>query len=245
MIQDEHSRHRENIPAYAIGALDADETAAFQSHLETCASCRAELAEYRALGTSLLTATPPKQPSPAFRKRLQSQLSGARRSNRPQLPMFFTRLAWGLAVITLLVLNLASFVQLRQIRNQQVALVSQVENAQAALAILSSPSVVMLPISGEIISGTLLLDRERNQAVLVARDLPVLAESQIYQIWLVRPDGGRDSAGLFRPANNQSYTTQTIQISQPLSGYLGIGVTVEPASGSDAPTGERIFKVDF
>jgi anti-sigma-K factor RskA len=80
---------------------------------------------------------------------------------------------------------------------------------------------------------------------LVARDLPKLSERQIYQIWLVRLDGERDSAGLFRPEIGQSYTTQSIQISQPLSSYLGIGVTVEPANGSDAPTGERVFKVDF
>lgn len=245
MTQDEHSRHLENIPAYAIGALDADETAALESHLETCASCRTELAGYRVLGTSLLTATPPKPPSPALRKKLQSQLSGAGRSNRPQLPMSFGRLAWGLAIIALLALNLASFVQLRQIRSQQVALSSQVENAQAALAVLSSPNVMMLPISGETVTGTLLLDRERNQAVLVARDLPTLTESQIFQIWLVRPDGGRDSAGLFRSKTGQAYTTQTIQVLQPLSNYLGIGVTVEPASGSDTPTGERVFKVDF
>jgi anti-sigma-K factor RskA len=245
MTQDQHSRHHENIPAYSIGALDTDEAAEFESHLETCDSCRTELAEYRALGTSLLTATPPKQPSTALRKRLQSQLPGKRGSDRPRFSISFSRLAWGLAVIALLVMNLASFVQLRQIRNQQAALADQFANAQAALAILSSPDVMMLPISGETVTGTLLLDRERNQAVLVARDLPELSESQIYQIWLVRPEGGRDSAGLFRPEIGQSYTTQTIQISQPLSSYMGIGVTVEPANGSDAPTGERVFKVDF
>jgi hypothetical protein len=144
-----------------------------------------------------------------LRKRLQSQLPGKRGSDRPRFSLSFSRLAWGLAVIALLVLNLASFVQLRQIRNQQAALAGQFENAQAALAILSSPDVMMLPISGETVTGTLLLDRERNQAVLVARDLPKLSERQIYQIWLVRPDGERDSAGLFRPEIGQSYTTQS------------------------------------
>jgi anti-sigma-K factor RskA len=245
MKPDQHAPFLENIPAYAIGALDADETVALESHLETCASCRTELAEYHVLSESLLTATPPKQPSPVLRKRLQSQLPGPQVSDRPRFFLSFSRLAWGLAVIALLVLNFASFIQLRQIRNQQAALAGQFENAQAALAILSSPDVMMLPISGETVTGTLLLDRERNQAVLVARDLPKLSERQIYQIWLVRPDGERDSAGLFRPEIGQSYTTQSIQISQPLSSYLGIGVTVEPANGSDAPTGERVFKVDF
>lgn len=245
MKPEKHAPFLENIPAHAIGALDADETAALESHLETCASCRTELAEYRALSASLLTATPPRQPSPALRKRLQKNLPAAQRPVRTSFSISFSRLAWGLAVAALLVLNLASFIQLRQIQNQQAALSDQFENAQAALAMLSSPNVITFPIVGETITGTLLMDMERNQAVFVAQDLPPLSESQIYQIWLVKPDGGRDSAGLFRPTGGLSYTTQSIRTTQPFSSYVGIGVTVEPAGGSDAPTGERIFKVDF
>ena len=70
MAQNEHPRFIENIPAYAIGALDGADITALESHLKTCASCRAELAEYRAVSESLLTAVPPKQPSVALRKRL-------------------------------------------------------------------------------------------------------------------------------------------------------------------------------
>ena len=33
--------------AYAIGALDADETRVFEAHLATCASCQAELRTMR------------------------------------------------------------------------------------------------------------------------------------------------------------------------------------------------------
>ena len=245
MTHDEHAPFRENIPAYAVGALDADESAALETHLETCASCRTELAEYRALSQSLLTAVPPKQPSAALRKRLQSRLPGAQRPSRPQWNFSFSRLALGLAVLALLALNLASFMQVRQIRAQQANLLNQVADAQAALALLSSPNVQLVTINGENVSGTLLLDKENNQAVLIAQGLPALAEDQIYQIWLIEPDEGRVSAGMFRPESGQSYTTKAISSSQPFTNYLGIGVTVEPAGGSDHPTGERIFKVDF
>ena len=40
----------ENIPAYALGALEGDEQLALQKHLETCASCRAELDAYASRG---------------------------------------------------------------------------------------------------------------------------------------------------------------------------------------------------
>lgn len=245
MTRDEHAPHLENIPAYAIGALDADESAALESHLAMCDSCRTELTGYHALSESLLTAVPPKQPSMALRKRLQSRLPSAQKSTRPQMTFSLSRLALGLAVIALLILNLFSFMQLRQIQSQQARLLNQVENAQAALALLSSPNIQLLSINGEDISGTLLLDKENNQAVLIAQNLPTLAENQIYQIWLIEPDDGRVSAGLFRPETGQSYTTKAISASQSFENYLGIGVTIEPAGGSDHPTGKRVFKVDF
>jgi anti-sigma-K factor RskA len=245
MTHDEHAPFREKLPAYALGALDADESAALETHLETCASCRTELAEYRALSQSLLTAVPPRQPPATLRKRLQNQLPSAQQSSRPQWNFSFSRPALGLAVIALFILNLFSFVQLRQIQDQQTRLLDQVGNAQVAMALLSSPNLQMLRVSGDNVSGTVLLNNEQNQAVLIVQNLPVPEKDKTYQIWLIKPDGGRVSAGLFRPETGMSYTTQPISSSGSFSDYLGIGVTVEPAGGSDAPTGERVLKVDF
>ena len=245
MSQNEHTPFIENIPAYAIGALDADDIAALEAHLRTCASCRTELAEYRALSASLLTATPPKQPSATLRKRLQSRLPGAQKVSRPRFAWSFNYLAVGLVVVALLALNLLSLMQLRQIQNQQAVLLHQVEDAQAALEILSSPKVQMLAISGENASGTILLDWKTNTAVLIAQHVPQLKENQIYQIWLVGSNGDRTSAGLFRPESGQLYTTKAIAPAQMFSNFVGIGVTVEPAGGSARPTGKRLFRVDF
>ena len=246
MAQDEHTPYIENIPAYAIGALDADDVAALDEHLQNCASCRKELAEYRAMSESLLTAIPPKQPSAALRKRLQSQLPSAQKRSHPQNVLSLGRLALGFAIIILVVLNITSLVQIHQIQNQQIALMNQVDDSQVALALMSSPNAQILPLIGDIaVSGTLLFDIQNNTAVLIARNLPQLGDEKIYQIWLVEENGGRVSAGLFRPESGQTYTTKAILSTQPLADYLGIGVTVEPAGGSVAPTGERVFKVDF
>jgi len=245
MSEVDHTPFLENIPAYAMGALDSGDVSALESHLTICASCRTELAEYRALSESMLTAVPPKEPSAALRERLQSRLPGAQKKSGSQLNWSFSQLTLGLAVIALLVLNLLSFAQLRQVQSQQARLLSQIENAQVALAMLSSPNIQTVQISGENVSGTILLDKEHNQAFLVIAGLPALTDDQIYQIWLVKPDGGRDSAGLFRSESGQAYTTKTISSPQTFSNYLGLGVTVEPAGGSNSPTGERLFKVDF
>lgn len=248
MVGDEHSLLRENIPAYAIGALDADEVLALEAHLQTCEACRAELMEYRALGMDLLAALPSQQPSPALRKRLQSQLPSARGSQKASRPRFawsFAQLAIGSALVLLLGVNLISFAQMRKLQHEQLNLVQQLQNSQVTLAMLSYPGTQALPINEGTISGTVLVDKDRNTAALVAWNLPQLPAEQTYQIWLIEPDGHRVSAGLFRPQASSSYTTQPIISKQDLSNFVGIGVTVEPATGSDQPTGPRVFKVDF
>ena len=62
MARDEHSIFRENLSAYALGALEADELRALEAHLQTCDSCRAELGQYRAISDGLLAALPPRPP---------------------------------------------------------------------------------------------------------------------------------------------------------------------------------------
>jgi anti-sigma-K factor RskA len=246
MTQDEHSPFRENLPAYALGALDAEDTAALESHLQTCESCRAELAEYRVISDNLLTAVPPRQPPPALRKRLQSQLPSAQKTLRPRLPWSFAKLATGVALVLLLFINIFSFMQTLQIQRQQASLLQQLKTNQFALSMLAYPSTQSFPIAGgNNLSGSVLLDREQNTVALVMWHLLTLPQNQTYQIWLIEPNGHRVSAGLFRSQEDTSYTTEPVFAKQSLSNFVGIGVTVEPAGGSDQPTGPRVFKVDF
>jgi len=245
MAQDEHTPFLENIPAYALGALDVDDIAALEAHLERCASCRTELAEYRTVSEALLTAIPPVQPPAALRKQLQGQLPSARKKSRLQFTWNFSRLAGGLAVIALLVLNFSSLQQIRKIQSQQAELMNQMDDAQVALAMLSYPGVERLSVDGENLAGSLLLDNDRNIAALIVWNMPQLQENQTYQIWLIDPQGGRVGAGIFSPQSGQAYTTQVISSDDGFTHFVGIGVTVEPEGGSDQPTGQRVLKVDF
>jgi anti-sigma-K factor RskA len=245
MARDEHSTFRENLSAYALGALEADEVRALEAHLQTCNSCQAELAEYRALSDGLLAALPPKPPSAALRKRLQSQLPSAQKKTQPLFVWSFGKLALGGALALLLLMNLFSFLQMRQIQNQQATLVQQVKTSQFALSMLAYPNTQAIPIAADNLSGSVLIDRDRNTAALVMWHLPPLSGDQTYQAWLIQPDGQRVSAGTFLPQDNEAYTTKPVYSKQDLSKFVGIGVTVEPAGGSEQPTGQRIFKVDF
>ena len=245
MARDEHSIFREDLSAYALGALEADELRALEAHLQTCNSCRAELGQYRAISDGLLAALPPRPPSAALRKRLQSHLPSAQKKAQPHFTWSFGRLALGGALALLLLMNAFSFIQMRQIQEQQAILAQQVRTSQFALSMLAYPSTQAIPIAADDLTGSVLLDRERNTAALVMWHLPELGEDQTYQAWLIEPDGQRVSAGVFRPQADESYTTKPVYPKQDLSNFVGIGVTVEPAGGSEQPTGQRIFKVDF
>lgn len=246
MAQEECAPFRENIPAYALGALDADEAFALEAHLRTCDSCSAELASYRAIGDVLLTAVPPKRPPERLRQSLQARLPSAQKPRRQLWPSFsFGQLAMAAVMLLLVILNIFALTQIQALQRQQTQLAYQIQTGQAALAMLAYPDTKSLPISGANIAGTILLDKEHNAAVLVAWNMPPLAENQTYQIWLIDPSGKRTSAGLFRPESGQPLTTQSIFSTQNISSYTGLGVTVEPAGGSSQPTGTRIFKVDF
>ena len=241
----EHVPFRENIPAYALGALDAEEAAALESHLQKCDSCRAELADYRSTSESAFAILPPQQPSAALRKRLQGRLPGAQKISQTHLNWSFGRLAVGIAILLLLALNLFSFLQVRALQNQQAQLIDQIENGQMALAMLSYPNTQAFPIKEQNVMGSLLLDKEYNNAVLILRGLPAIADNQTYQIWLIAPNQERTSAGLLRPQANLPFISEPIQATQDLTNFIGIGLTIEPAGGSDHPTGSQIFRIDF
>lgn len=241
----EHLPFRENIPAYALGALEGEDVAALEAHLRTCTVCREELAAYRATSDNLLMALPSQNPPAALRKRLQRQLPSAQKTPRPRLNWSFGRVAAGIAMVLLLALNVFSISQVQALQRQQAQLVAQIENGQMALAMLSYPHTQSFAIQQNDVTGSVLIDTEYNNAVLILRGLPAIPEHQTYQVWLISPDGDRTSAGLIRPQTDVPFISEPLSSPQDLVNFIGVGMTIEPAGGSDSPTGMQIFRVDF
>lgn len=65
---------RELLPAYSVGATDADETAFVESLLERCPDVAADLVEYEAMAETLLHGNTPVQPPPNLRANLLAAL---------------------------------------------------------------------------------------------------------------------------------------------------------------------------
>jgi hypothetical protein len=142
-------------------------------------------------------------------------------------------------------LNLFFISQVRALQRQQTQLTDQIQKGQAALAMLSYAKTQTFPINAEKVRGSLLLDKEYNNAVLILRGLPPITEDQTYQVWLISSNGERTNAGLLRPQIDQPFISESINATQDLANFVGIGMTVEPAGGSDKPTGPQVFRVDY
>lgn len=80
-------------------------------------------------------------------------------------------------------------------------------------------------------------------ALLAVLNLPPLPADQVYQVWLMQ--GGRKyDAGLFT-VDSTGYAQAAIIPVVPFAEIDGIGITIEPAGGSDGPTGTNVLKGDL
>jgi anti-sigma-K factor RskA len=77
---------------------------------------------------------------------------------------------------------------------------------------------------------------QKNQIILVARNLPSVPEDKTCQIWVIKGDVPK-SSGLFQPDGNGTATP----ITNPITKADVIAVTVEPSGGSKKPTSDPVL----
>jgi anti-sigma-K factor RskA len=167
-------------------------------------------------------------------RQLQRRLPATQKTVRPRLNWSFPRAAVGIAILLLLALNVFSISQVRALQRQQDQLISQMQNGQMALEMLSYSNTQTFRINEGNARGSLLLDKEYNNAVLILRGLPAIPTSQTYQIWLIAPNEDRVSAGLLRPQTDQPFIAEPIHVTQDLVNFVGVGMTVEPTGGKSS-----------
>lgn len=73
---------RDQLPAYALGALDPADAAALAAHLPTCAACQAELVRLQEATTALALSPPPAAEPAGHAERFRHKLARARRTSR-------------------------------------------------------------------------------------------------------------------------------------------------------------------
>ena len=235
----------ELLALYALGGLEPDELKQVEAHLAGCAACRQEADRQWALVSALATSVPPHAPRPEIRAALlkRIQASGPQRATtRRRMPFAGTQgrsrarttpawvsVAFGAALVLALAWNIYLSRELDTLRQQ-------VSRQQDFVVMISSPDTQVVDLEGqgelEAANGRAYVDQSTQEVVLVVQRLRPLQSDQTYQAWLIT-GAGPVSAGLFAVDElGNGITTLAV----PYSPGSAVGVSLEPAGGSEQPT---------
>lgn len=231
-VADEHSRWSEDLPAYAIGALDARETVAFAAHVAGCERCRAELHRLAPAIELLPASVEQLAPPPQLRGRIMAAIGEAPEAAAKPRPLRERLRGWrvplpaaalGAAALA------AAFAIGFALRGDDAATTPQPTTVPVAA---TRPAVA--PVRAQLVSdgGAWRLD--------VAR-MPALPAGRVYQAWVMRD--GRDVEPSTVFVLDRAGGT-TVAIPQSLNPGDQVLVTREPRGGSGAPTSAPLLQAE-
>lgn len=230
-----------DLPAYALGALDKEETLRIEEHLANCLACRSELQAFLQVTELLPLATNLHEPTAGLEQRILAQVmvqpvdQAMRPSHglRERLADFWRILfpAWGIISLALIFLLVVSNLTLLRQINQPPA-----SGDFLIVSLMGTERTTQA-------SGILLVSRDGREGTLTVENLPPLQTNLQYQLWLIR-DGKRTSGGVFS-VNSSGYGHLEVASSDSLLSYDSFGVTIEPAGGSPGPTGNKVLGGKF
>jgi anti-sigma factor RsiW len=252
----------ELLALYALGGLEPDELQRVEAHLAVCSACRQEADRLLALTVLVSQSAPPVEPKPELRSSILQRIQGARlplapRSVRPERPSTTpprraTRpgLSWAFAALGFLTLvsllgwNLALNAQLNGLRGQVATqtqriedLSRQVEAQQKAASVIAAQTThtinLSAPSSPPDASGRAFVSAGARTVVIMVQLRP-LTSDQTYQTWLIT-DAGPQPSDVFT-VNAEGLGLITVTVPDQLADFTAIGISVEPAGGSQTPT---------
>lgn len=217
----------EQIGAYVLGALEPDEIAAVEAHLESCARCRERVAAARADADLLLLTAPPVTPPPALRDRVLARVHAAAFDDAPAIAAAPPHQGG-----------------IRQALRSLLGGAGEGDPAATMLAkLMARPECAIWPVApteaAPGASARLVGVPGGRDAVLVVAGLAPLAADHVYQIWLLR--GGKPVPNALFRIRRDGQGLQIVRAPRRLGDFGVVAVTPEPAGGSAAPTGAIVL----
>jgi len=224
MSATDHNHWSEDLAAYLLGALEADEATAMERHLEGCERCREEMRWLEPALQTLPEAVERREPPRALRESLMTEVRGdvreaeARRAPSRPARRWLLKPAMGLAVVALLVAGVVGY---------EVGKDGTDDGNATTLERQIDGLAVKMVQEGE--SGTLHLS-----------GLHQLPPDKVLEAWVEREGEVEAVPALFVPDRNGQAETRI----SDMHGVDVVMVTEEPQGGSEAPTGEPIMQMD-
>jgi hypothetical protein len=215
-MQDDHTRYRDDLSAYLLGALDDDEVAVVEAHLQDCARCQAEERWLRSAVEVLPSSVEQLEPPPSLRKSLVKEVRGQGRPQRRKWRLSL-RPAIALATIALLAGALGGYL----LGSDDGTSTSTIQ-AKATPGNTGAKAVVL---------------RTSDNSTLKVEKLPLTKGGRVYEVWLARGKQIEDST-LFAVRKDG---TGEAAIPENLDDVDAVMVSEEPAGGSKAPTSDPVL----
>ncbi len=232
---------RELLALAALNALDPDEQRSVDTAIAGRPDLQSELDELRMAAAQLAeseAATPPPGLKASILAEIaatrQSATDGATAPPRSRAKAVSMRRSWiaGVAAAVAVVALIGVAVWSASDSSPEVA--EQIE------AVLELPDVEALELHGDVDGVRILHSPSSTAAVLVDDGMPDPGDDRAYQLWFSR-DGIVTPANVFRPESD-GHVEVLLEDFQPVGAV--ITVTIEPAGGSDQPTGPPIVSSD-
>ncbi|MCX4552110.1 MULTISPECIES: anti-sigma factor [unclassified Streptomyces] len=236
--------------AYALHALEPDERAAFEEHLRACPACTQEVDELIATAGRLglaVTVTPP----PALKVQVMRRIA----TERQEAPLLrrhsrgggarggraLSRFALAACLAAAVGFGGIAVWQHQEAGDARNSAARSEQQAQALASVLAAPDAKVT--TGKLkggATGTVVVSHSRNKAAFLASGLPKPPSGKTYQLWF-DDHGTMRSAGLLNSASAAAGTV----LDGPVDSAQGMGLTVEPAGGSAAPTTAPLALMTF
>jgi anti-sigma-K factor RskA len=220
----------DDLAGYALGILDGEELRALEAHLETCASCRAEVRSFAETAWAIAE-TQGRDAPPRLRAAIIARAREGGRQPRG-LAAFWHELlrpvplVVPVALAAVLVVALVGYGSARRDADRYAAVVAGAVGAK----------VVPLAATGASagVRGSLVIPANGAAPYLIL-DLPAPASGMTWEAWVIR--GGTAVRAGVTDARGVTALTLTANV----AGGDTIAVTQEPAGGLDAPTGAPVL----
>ena len=220
MNASDHNRWKEDLAAFMLGALDRDEAAEFERHLEGCERCREEMTWLEPAVQTLPEAVERQEPPRALREALMAEVrddvrESAARPAAARPRRWLLKPAMGFAVVALLVAGVVGY----EVGNGG-------SDGSGASTLERQVGEINVKMVQEGESGTLQLSGVHQ-----------LPQDKVLEAWVEREGEVEAVPALFVPDRNGQAETRIAD----MNGVEVVMVTEEPQGGSDQPTGEPIM----
>lgn len=239
-MADSHVRWRDDLVAFELGALEADEAETFRLHLETCSRCQADLDWLRPALEILPASVEQHEPPPALRRRMMAivRTEAAEAAETAEIgrdgvgaPVRRPRIAR----LRRLALSPAGAVAAVAVAGAGVAGYALNEQAGETTTTVAARATPDAPAAAARVV------RKGDSAMLKVERLPPLRNGHVYEVWL-RRDHRMEPSSVFVLRRDG---TATAAIPEHMKGTDEILVTTEPEGGSARPSTAPVLRASL